>query len=51
VDKSVQTVVEEGRIDGNEGSERTGDDDNDGEVSLLLPELIEYMIKMEILEM
>ena len=51
VDKSVQTIVGEGMVDGNEGSERTGDDDGGEEVSLLLPELIEYMVKTETLEM
>lgn len=50
VDKSVQTVVGEGRVDGNEGSERTGDDGSGEEVSLLLPEVIEYIVKTETLE-
>jgi hypothetical protein len=43
VDKSIQTVLGEGRVaDGNEESERTGDDGNGEEVSLSLPEVIEY---------
>ena len=50
VDKSVQTVVGEGRVDGNEGSEMTGDDGGE-EVSLLLTEVIEYVVKTETLEM
>jgi hypothetical protein len=49
MDKSVQTVGE-GRVDGNEGSEMTGDDDGGEEVSLLLTEVIEYMVKTETLE-
>jgi len=49
--KSVQTVVGEGRVDGNEGSEMTGDDDGGEEVPLLLTEVIEYVVKTETLEM
>ena len=50
MDKSVQTVVGEGGVDGNERSERTGDDGGGEEVSLLLPEVIEYIVKTETLE-
>jgi hypothetical protein len=37
-------------VDGNEESERTGDDSRGEEVSLLLPEFIEYMVKTESME-
>ena len=46
-DKSVQTAVGEGRVDCNEGSEGTGDDGGGEEGSLLLPEVIEYIVKTE----
>jgi hypothetical protein len=54
VDKSIQTginVVAEGVVDGNGGPGRMGDnDDGAEEVSILLPETIEYTVKTETLE-
>ena len=50
VDKSVQTDVGEGKVDVNEGPERMGDDGGGDEASLLLPEIIEYMVRTETLE-
>jgi len=50
LNKSAQTVVEEEKVEANEGPERTGDDGGGDEVSLLLPEVIEYMVRTETLE-
>jgi hypothetical protein len=50
VDKSVQTVVGLGKADRNEQAEGTGDEGGCDGSSLLLPEVIEYMVKIETLE-
>jgi hypothetical protein len=50
VDKSVQTVVGLGRADRNEQAEGAGDEGGCDGSSLLLPEVIEYMVKIETLE-